>query len=88
MLLEIEEWLSLRSLIKRIVNLRQSHIALIHLARIRSFLLNDSNKGGLENPKFRMSDVYTSVTKMMLSGEIPKVPTIIKKEDNFSLRKF
>ena len=79
-LLEIGEWRSLRSLVERIVGLGKSDIALIQLARIRSFLLDDSNKGGLGNLKFRMGDVYTSVMKRMLSGEMPKVPAMTKEE--------
>ena len=79
-LLELGEWRSLRSLVKKFVDLEKSDIALIQLARIRSSFLHNSNKGSLGNLKFRMGDVCTSVTKMMLSGEIPKVPAMTKEE--------
>lgn len=47
-------------------------VALIQLAKIKPFLLDDGPKGGLATLKFRMGDIYTSVTKMMISGDVPR----------------
>lgn len=72
-LLEIGEWRSLKSLVERIVNVGKSNVALSQLVKIKPFLLNEETNGGLATLRFRMGEVYASVTKMMLSGEIPQV---------------
>ena len=69
-LLEIGEWRSLKSLVERIVNVGKSDVALSQLAKIKPFLLDEEPNGGLATLRFRMGEVYASVTKMMLSGEI------------------
>ncbi|KAI4120725.1 MAG: hypothetical protein LQ338_006809 [Usnochroma carphineum] len=71
-LLEIGEWRSLKSLVEKIVNVGKPEVPLIQLAKIRPFLLEEGAKGGLATLRFRMGDVYASVTKMMLSGKIPE----------------
>ncbi|KAL8724265.1 MAG: hypothetical protein Q9181_006905 [Wetmoreana brouardii] len=71
-LLEIGEWRSLKSLVEKLVDVGKADVALIQLAKVKPFLLDDGPKGGLRTLKFRMGDVYTSVTRMMLSGEIPE----------------
>ncbi|KAL8901346.1 MAG: hypothetical protein Q9207_005241 [Kuettlingeria erythrocarpa] len=71
-LLEIGEWRSLKSLVEKVVNVSKPEVPLIQLAKIRPFLLEEGAKGGLATLEFRMGDVYASVTKMMLSGEIPE----------------
>ncbi|KAL8848093.1 MAG: hypothetical protein Q9221_006850 [Calogaya cf. arnoldii] len=71
-LLEIGEWRSLSRLVEKIVNVEKGDIALSQLAKIRPFLLDDGAKGGLATLRFRMGDIYASVTKMMLCGEIPQ----------------
>ncbi|KAL8646333.1 MAG: hypothetical protein Q9226_006904 [Calogaya cf. arnoldii] len=71
-LLEIGEWRSLSRLVEKIVNVEKGDVALSQLAKIRPFLLDNGAKGGLTTLRFRMGDIYASVTKMMLSGEIPQ----------------
>jgi len=71
-LLEIGEWRSLKSLEEKVVDVGKPDMALIQLAKIRPFLLDDGPKGGLATLKFRMGDIYASVTKMMINGEVPE----------------
>lgn len=71
-LLEIGEWRSLKSLVEKVVDVAKPDVALAQLAKIKPYLLDDGPKGGLATLKFRMGDVYTSVTKMMISGEVPE----------------
>ncbi|KAL9127631.1 MAG: hypothetical protein Q9217_003522 [Psora testacea] len=71
-LLEIGEWRSLKSLVEKIVDVNKADVTLIQLAKVRPYLLNDGPKGGLGMLKYRMGDIYVQVTKMMLSGEVPK----------------
>ena len=71
-LLEIGEWRSLKSLVERMVDVGKPDVALTQLAKIRPFLLDDGPKGGLATLKFRMGDIYASVIKMMISGELPE----------------
>lgn len=70
-LLENGEWRSLRSLVEEVVNVGKADVPLIQLAKVKPFLLDDRPKGGLGTLHFRMGDVYSSVTRMMLSGELP-----------------
>ena len=78
-LVEIGEWRSLKSLVEKVVDVGKIDVALLQLAKIKPFLLDDGPKGGLATLKFRMGDVYTSVTKMMLSGEIPERIAVTKE---------
>ena len=71
-LLEIGEWRSLKSLVEKVVNVGKNDVALSQLAKIKPFLLDEETNGGLATLRFRMGEVYASVTKMMLSGEIPQ----------------
>ncbi len=71
-LLEIGEWRSLKSMVEKIVNVSKPEVPLIQLVKVRPFLLEEGAKGGLATLGFRMGDVYASVTKMMLSGDIPE----------------
>jgi len=71
-LLEIGEWRSLKSLVEKVVDVGKPDVALNQLARIKPFLLDDGPKAGLATLKFRMGDIYTSVTKMMINGEVPE----------------
>ncbi|KAL8792123.1 MAG: hypothetical protein Q9195_005298 [Heterodermia aff. obscurata] len=79
-LLEIGEWRSLKYLVEQVVDLRKSDIALVQLAKIQPFLLDENAKGGLATLRFRMGDIYAAVTKMMLTGEIPRIFTLGKEE--------
>lgn len=72
-LLEIGEWRSLKSLVERVVNVSKGDVPLIQLAKIRPFLLDNGPRGGLTTLHYRMGDVYATVTRMMLEGEIPQV---------------
>ncbi|KAL8697648.1 MAG: hypothetical protein Q9201_007020 [Fulgogasparrea decipioides] len=78
-LLEIGEWRSLKSLVEKIVDVGKADVTLIQLAKVKPFLLDDGPKGGLRTLKFRMGDVYTLVTRMMLSGEIPEQAPVNKE---------
>ena len=71
-LLEIGEWRSLKSLVEKVVDVGKPDVALTQLAKIKPFLLDDGPKGGLATLKYRMGYVYTSVTKMMISGGVPE----------------
>ena len=79
-LLEIGEWRSLKSLVEKVVDVVRSDVTLVQLAKIQPFLLNESAKGGLATLTFRMGDIYAAVTKMMRSGEIPRVIAVGKDE--------
>ena len=70
-LLEIGEWRSLKSLVKKVVDVEKSK-SLVDLAKVRPFLLDDTPQGGLNMLRFRMGDTYTVVTRMMLTGQIPE----------------
>ncbi len=76
-LLESGEWRSPKSLVEKVVDVAKPDVALTQLAKIKPFLLDDGPKGGLATLKFRMGDIYTSVTKMMISGNVPKLTAII-----------
>ena len=84
-LLEIGEWHSLKTLVKKVVDLEKPDISLDQLAKVRPFLLDDGPKGGLWMLKYRMGDIYARVTKMMLSGEVPET-TEIWKGDGVTFR--
>ena len=84
-LLEIGEWHSLKTLVKKVVDLERPDISLDQLAKVRPFLLDDGPKGGLWMLKYRMGDIYARVTKMMLSGEVPET-TEIWKGDGVTFR--
>lgn len=71
-LLEIGEWRSLKSLVEGVVDGAKPDVALIELAKIKPFLLDNRPKGGLATPKFPMRDIYISVAKMMISGKVPE----------------
>ena len=77
-LLEIGEWHSLKTLVKKVVDLERPDISLDQLAKVRPFLLDESPKGGLWMLKYRMGDIYARVTKMMLSGEVPESSEVWK----------
>ena len=77
-LLEIGEWHSLKTLVKKVVGLENPDISLDQLAKVRPFLLDESPKGGLWMLKYRMGDIYARVTKMMLSGEVPETSEVWK----------
>ena len=79
-LLEVGEWRSLKQLVENVVDLRRSDIALVQLAKIKPFLLDESFKGGLATLRFRMGDIYAAVTRMMLNGEIPQAIALSKDE--------
>lgn len=84
-LLEIGEWRSLKSLVEKVVNVGRPDVALAQLAKVRPFLLDDGPKGGLATLKFRMGDVYASVTRMMISGELPEqVHNVPERQDGKS----
>ena len=84
-LLEIGEWHSLKTLVKKVVDLEKPDISLDQLAKVRPFLLDDGPKGGLWMLKYRMGDIYARVTKMMLGGEVPET-TEIWKGDGVTFR--
>ena len=84
-LLEIGEWHSLKTLVKKVVDLEKLDISLDQLAKVRPFLLDDGPKGGLWMLKYRMGDIYARVTKMMLSGEVPET-TEVWKGDGVTFR--
>lgn len=69
---EVGEWRSLGSVVEKVVDAGMPDVSLADLAKIKPFLLDDGLKGGFGTLRFRMSDVYTSVTRMMLSGELPE----------------
>lgn len=52
------------------VDVGQPVVAMTQLVKIGPFHLGDGPKGGLASLRFRMGDIYASVTKMMTSGEI------------------
>lgn len=85
-LLEIGEWRSLKSLVEKVVDVGKPDVALIQLAKIRPFLLDDGPKGGLATLKFRMGDIYTSVTKMMIGGEVPEHAEDMQERRGESIR--
>ncbi|KAI4251466.1 MAG: hypothetical protein LQ352_004828 [Teloschistes flavicans] len=84
-LLEIGEWRSLKSLIAKVVDVEKVNVGLTEVSRVRPFLLDGGPKGGLATLKFRMGDIYTSVTRMMLSGEIPEQPAVTKESGEIFL---
>ncbi|KAL8630538.1 hypothetical protein Q9189_003748 [Teloschistes chrysophthalmus] len=84
-LLEIGEWRSLKSLVAKVVDVEKVNVGLTEVSRVRPFLLDSGPKGGLATLKFRMGDIYTSVTKMMLSGQIPKQPAVTKESGEIFL---
>ena len=84
-LLEIGEWHSLKTLVKKVVDLERPDISLDQLAKVRPFLLDEGPKGGLWMLKYRMGDIYARVTKMMLSGEVPET-TEVWKGDGVTFR--
>ncbi|KAL8640481.1 MAG: hypothetical protein Q9228_002608 [Teloschistes exilis] len=84
-LLEIGEWRSLKSLVAKIVDVEKANVGLTEVSRVRPFLLDGGPKGGLATLKFRMGDIYTSVTKMMLSGELPEQPAVTKESGEIFL---
>ncbi|KAI4179665.1 MAG: hypothetical protein L6R41_007696 [Letrouitia leprolyta] len=86
-LLEIGEWRSLKSLVDRVVNVGKGDVPLIQLAKIRPFLLDDGSRSGLATLQYRMGDVYASVTRMMLQGEIPRTFGITPPVDEEQLGK-
>lgn len=85
-LLEIGEWRSLKSLIEKVVDVAKPDVALTQLAKIKPFLLDDGPKGGLATLKFRMRDIYTSVTKMMISGNVPRQAFEVQSDRGRSIR--
>ena len=80
-LLEIGEWRSLKSLVKKVVDLEKQP-PLVELAKVRPFLLDETPQGGLHTLKYRMGDIYARVTKMMLRGEIPEIYASEKGESS------
>lgn len=71
-LLEVGEWRSLKSLVDKVVDVSKLDVPITQLAQVKPLLLDESPRGGLGMLRYRMGDIYATVTKMMLSGEVPR----------------
>lgn len=67
------------------MNVGKGDVALVQLVKIRPFLLGDRANGSLATLRFRNGDVYASVTKVMLSGEIPQAFVAAMKSEQISI---